>query len=814
MLSTRFVRLGWSFTITTAIAVTAVAETGAAVPPIAALIVEPEHVKLSGSNRQQFLLVTGKTPDGRLVDLSRVARFAAADARLARTDGNRIAGIENGETRLTVSVADQALEVPVAIKGFDHYPPVHFANDVVPLFSKLGCNGGGCHGKSTGQNGFKLSVFGFDPIADYCALVKETRGRRVFPASPERSLILEKALASVPHGGGRRMEPGSPDHELLLEWVKQGLPVGDENAPRAMRLRVSPDSRVVPFGGKQQILATADFSDGTARDVTAAALYAANAALVAEVSSTGLVTVGKVPGEAAITVNYMGHVAAVHILVPRPAAADPYPSIPVNNRIDELVWDKLRQLGILASELADDATFLRRLYLDTLGVLPNTEEVRSFLGNPNETKRQAEIDRVLARDEYADYWALKWSDVLLVDRKLLGDRGAFELHRWLRQQLAANRPYDAWARELLTASGNSGQYGPVNLYRALRTPEELTRSVSQALLGIRLECAQCHHHPFERWSQDDFYGLAGFFNGLDRKSLGAGRELVFYSGLRETRIPVLNRAVPTHVLDGQPLASSDRDPRDHLAQWMTAPQNPWFARLLANRLWKQFFGRGVVDPEDDLRSTNPATNEPLMVYLTEQVVASGFDIKAAIRQILNSRVYQLSSVPNGTNRDDEQNFSRHYLRRLPAEVLLDAISDVTGAPEAFAGFPPGTRAIELWDNRLPSYFLEIFGRPERNSPCECGRSSEPTMSQALHLMNAPEIEQKISEPSGRVARLVQSGASPSAVVEEICFASVGRAPSERERQVAEELFVSESPQRAAEDFVWAMLNSYDFLFIH
>lgn len=814
MVSTRMTLFGGLLALTLAPANAGEDVATAGEAPLAAVVVEPERLELSGSNRQLYLLVTGKTSDGRLIDLSRSAHFTVADAAVARTVDNRVAGVANGETRLVVSVADRRLEIPVSVRGFDRYPPVHFSNDIVPLLSKLGCNGGGCHGKATGQNGFKLSVFGFDPAADYGALVKEARGRRVFPASPERSLLLGKALAEVPHGGGRRMNRGSREHELLLQWIKQGLPVGSADAPRPTRLHVLPESRVAPFGGEQQIVATVDFSDGTERDVTADAIYTTNASLVAEVGPTGRVAVGHVPGEAAITVNYMGLVAAVRILVPRAAAPRPYPALPVNNHIDELVGQKLRDLGIVPSELADDATFLRRLYLDTLGTLPTSDEVRAFLADSGENKRLDEIDRVLARPEYADFWSLKWSDVLLVDQKALGDRGAFEFHHWLRRQLAANRRYDAWVRELLTASGNSGQYGPVNYYRALRTPEELARGVSQALLGIRLECAQCHHHPFERWSQDDFYGLAGFFNGLERKPLEAGRELVFHSGPRETTIPVFNRVVPTHVLDGQPLTSPEGDPRKHLAQWLTDSRNPWFARLLANRIWKQLLGRGIVVPEDDLRSTNPATNEPLLAYLTEQVIASGFDIKAIIRQILASRTYQLSSAANDTNRDDEQNFSRYYIRRLSAEVLLDAISEATGSPEAFAGFPPGTRAIELWDNRLPSYFLEIFGRPQRTSPCECGRSSEPTMSQALHLMNAPEIEQKIAAPSGRVARLVNSGADVTAIVDELSLVAVGRMPSEREREVAAQLFGGSSRQRAAEDFSWTMLNSYDFLFVH
>ena len=811
----------------------------AALPPLRALQVEPARVELRGANRQQQLLVTALTEDGRRIDVTRAVRIEVADGKVARSDGSLVVGLADGETHLIVQVANRTHQFPLAVSQFSVYPPVHFEHDIIPLLSKLGCNSGGCHGKASGQNGFKLSVFGFDPAADYNALAKEARGRRVFPASPERSLLLQKALAEVPHGGGRRLEPGSHEHELLLQWIGQGLPLGAADAPRLSGMRVSPEVRVVGFGGQQQILATAEFSDGSLRDVTSAAQYVSNAPLVADVSPAGLVQVGRSPGEAAITVHYMGQVAAVRVLIPRPESPQPYPAMPANNRIDELVGAKLKEMGIVPSGLADDAAFLRRVYLDTIGTLPSSDEVRAFLASNDEasqtSRRLQRIDLVLAREEYADLWALKWADILLVDRQKLGDRGAYELHRWLRQQLAANRPYDAWVRELLTASGNSGQHGPVNFYRALRTPDELVRAVSQAFLGIRLECAKCHHHPFERWSQDDFYGLAGFFNGLERKPVEAGRELVFHAGPRETKIPVFERVVPLHVLDGPPLSLAGTDPREHLAQWLTGhvgqpsrlskdkrdayptsestEANPWFARLLANRLWKHFFGRGLVDPEDDLRSTNPATNEPLLAYLTEQVVAARFDIKAVMRQILASRTYQLSSVPNATNRDDEQNFSRYYAKRLPAEVLLDAISQVTGVPESFPGRPPGTRAIELWDNRLPSYFLEIFGRPARNSPCECGRSSEPTMSQALHLMNAPEVERKVAHAEGRLARLAQSSASQSQIVEELCLAALGRMPNEKERKVATELFRGESRQAAAEDFLWTLLNAYDFLFV-
>jgi hypothetical protein len=790
-------------------------EAGPAAPAIIALDVEPSEITLSGNNRQQQLLLTAHRADGRLLDVTRLAELSIESPGVARAVDGRLAAVADGETDLTVSHAGLERRIPVRVQGCDSYPPVHFANDVLPLFSKLGCNSGGCHGKASGQNGFKLSVFGFDPAADYDAIVKQARGRRLFPASPRHSLLLAKATARLPHGGGQRMAEGSGDYQLLLAWIAQAAPIGDDNAPSVVAIRVSPIQRVLAPSAQQQILATAVYSDGSLRDVTAAATYTTNAPLVSDVQPGGLAETGQVPGEAAITVNYMGHVAVAAFQVPRAEAPAIYPDLPVHNPIDELVWSKLRNMGILPSELADDATFLRRLYLDTIGTLPEPQEVRAFLSDTAPDKRGRWIEAVLARDEYADYWALKWADVLLVDRKQLGERGAFELHRWLRRQFAANRPYDEWVKELITAGGNSAREGPVNFFRAVRTPEELARNVSQAFLGVRIECAQCHHHPFEKWSQTDFYGLAGFFSGIERKAIREGRELVYHAGYRETRLPLTGAIVATRPLDGQvPPDLETVDPRLRLAEWMTAPENPWFSRLAANRLWKHFLGRGLVEPEDDLRTTNPATNEPLLDHLAGQLAADGYDLKSLMRLILNSRVYQLSSAPNDSNRDDDQNFSHYYVKRMPAEVLLDALSQATGTSEVLAGYPPGTRAIALWDNRLPSYFLEIFGRPERNSPCECGRSSEPTIAQALHLMNAPEVEHKISSASGRVARLLDEQTDEARIVEELCLAALGRGPTERELDVARELFSQAPRQEAAEDFLWTLLNSYDFLFVH
>lgn len=794
------------------------------IPPdrtIISLRIEPATLRLTGSNRRQQLLVTGIGDDGREVDLTRLAQIelvpaagTPATAPLARLEAARLSGLRDGEATLRVTWGPLSWQGPLVLAGVETPPPVDFARDVNPILTRLGCNSGGCHGRASGQNGFKLSVFGFDNAFDYEAIVHQARGRRVNTASAADSLILTKPAGIVPHGGGQRLKKDSLDYEVLRHWIDQGLPPADPQVPHLVSLKVSPNERVLWAGATQQILATAHYSDGTIRDVTHAAFYASNAPHVAEVDPQGLVRVGHNPGEAAITVNYMGQVAAVQVQSPRAGSALPTADPPVHNPIDRLVWAKLRKMGLTPSEVCDDATFLRRVSLDLLGTLPTVDEAQSFLDDTHSNKRERWIDHLLTREEYADFWSLKWADILLVDREKLGDRGAFEFHRWLRGQFARNQPYDQWVRELLTATGDSAKFGPVNFFRSADTPDALARTISQAFLGVRVECAQCHHHPFEKWSQEDYYSLAAFFQGLELRPLGKDRVLVLHPGYRDLTIPQTTTVVTAHALDA-PVSDQLKtgDPRRVLADWLTAQENPWFARLAVNRLWKHFLGRGLVEAEDDLRSTNPPTNGPLLDYLAAELVQSGFDLKHVMRLILDSRVYQLSSEPNATNLDDEQNFSHHVIRRQSAEVLLDSISQVTGVAESFPGRPEGTRAIALWNNRLPSYFLEIFGRPERNTPCECGRSSDPTMAQALHLMNAPEVEAKIAHPQGRVARLVAEGKSPDQIVEELTLAALGRPPDERQKTVARRLFDAAPPREAAEDYLWTLLNSYDFVLI-
>ena len=778
------------------------------------LEISPSKIVIGGSNRRQQILVTALAATDRRFDATHQAEFEFVNPEFARIDGATIIGVVDGHTELLVRHAGLTARVSVEVSDISQYPPVNFQNDVIPLLSKLGCNSGGCHGKQSGQNGFKLSVFGFDAYSDYDALVREGRGRRVFPGDPAQSLLLLKATGLKPHGGGQRTAPDSQESELLNAWIEQGMPWGDEEAPQLTNIQVEPMDRVLDMQSEQQILVTAVYSDGGRRDVTSATTYTSNSDVVANVDADGRIQTGTAPGEAAITVNYMGAVGAVRVIVPRSSMADGFPDPIVNNQIDELVWTKLNKLGIAPSDLADDGRFLRRVFLHTIGTLPSPKEVLAFLSDRSTDKRQSIVDAVLQREEYSEYWGLKFSDILMVNEKKLGARGAYEFDNWLREQFRTNRPYDEWVRELVTATGNSGKYGPVNFYRAMRTPENLTKSISQAFLGIRMDCAQCHHHPFEKWGQSDFYGMTGFFGGVQRKSLNPGRELVYYGSYSPATMPLSGEVVETRPPGGSaPENLESGDPRVYLAEWMTSPENPYFARLIVNRIWKHFMGRGLIEPEDDFRSTNPATNEPLLDFLTDELVRKNYDLKSVMRLIMNSRVYQLSSKSNDTNFEDEQNYSHFLVERIPAEVLLDSVSQVTGSPERFAGMPHGTRAIQLWDNRMPSYFLDTFGRSERLSACECGKSGEPTMAQALHLMNAPEIDDKISDPNGRVARLVTAGRTQDEIVRELCLASLSRLPNKKEIQVANELFAQATPEQAAGDFLWSLLNSYDFLFV-
>jgi hypothetical protein len=723
------------------------------------------------------------------------------------------------------AVADEP-KPPAAAKRFN------FENDIVPILSKLGCNSGGCHGKAEGQNGFKLSVFGFDPSADFDSLVKEGRGRRVSPASPQHSLLLRKPLGQVPHGGGKRMSEGSNEHNMLGDWIVAGMPFGSPDDPVVERIEVAPAAATLGVQGRQPLRVTAAYSDGSTADVTATANYSSNVPAIADVDPSGVVAASDVAGEAAILVSYLGKVAVTRTVVPRKLDA-PFVRPPEKNFIDPLVWNKLEQLGIQPSAPASDEEFLRRAYLDTIGTLPTPAEARAFLADQRPDKRARLVDALLERPEFVDFWALKWADILRVDRQKLQAKGAYTFYQWLRASIRSNKPYDQFVREIITAQGSSDRVGPVNLYRVVDTPEQLASTTSQVFLGVRIECAQCHHHPFDKWGQDDFYGMVGFFKRVARRADGEAIDL-FVGPPAEVRHPRTGKVVPPHPLEAgfgfqgsgfsedsrNRTLNPDSDPRAALAAWLTAANNRWFARAIANRFWSHFFGRGLVEPIDDMRDTSPASNEPLLAALASYTADQKFDLKQLVRAITGSQVYQLTSATNKSNERDELNFSHAALKTIPAEVLLDAICQAAARPDEFELMPAGTRAIQLWDNRVNHYFLQAFGRPLRTTACECERMNEPSVAQVLHLMNAPEIQAKLSHPLGRVHRLIREKKTSGEIAEELYLATYGRPPRDSERAAAAAFLDAAAArgstpyQQAAEDLLWSLLNTTEFLFNH
>jgi len=781
-------------------------------PAEAALQVSPAAVALDNPEAVQQILVRSAES---AADLTRVATYEVVDPKIAAVDATGLV-LPRGEGRTAIVVrhGQEQVRVPVEVVGLTAPPPVSFESQILPILTRRGCNAGSCHGKAEGKNGFKLSVFGFDPAADHQALVMEGRGRRVFPSSPDNSLLLLKASGQVSHGGGRRMATDSLHYQRLRRWVVEGGRFGA--GPAAVTaIEVEPRQQVLGFGGTQQLRVTAIDADGKRRCVTLEAQYDSNAGAIATVDGRGWVRASDAAGDAALLVRYLGHVTVCRVTIPRPGVTFTRP--PEANFIDRLAWDNLARLGIPPSDLADDATFLRRAFLDTIGTLPTAAEARSFLADSRADKRARLIDQLLQRPEYADYWAMRWSDLLRVDRDTISAPGAVAMTRWLRRQFAENRPYDEWVRDVLTARGGTAEEGPAAVYKALTTPEEMSRSFSQLFLGVRIQCAQCHHHPSERWGQDDYYALAGFFTGVGRKALPGGTEAVFAQKGTELNHPRTGKPVPARALGAPPpdfAAITDR--RTVLARWMTAADNPFFARAIANRLWAHYFGRGLVEPLDDLRATNPATNEPLLDELAKHLRDSKYDLKAFTRTLLNSRLYQLGSRTKPSNAGDEQNFSHALPKALPAEVLLDAICQATGVAEKFNGWPEGYRAIQVWDNRMPSYFFQIFGRPVRATVCECERSNEPSIAQALHLMNSEEIMGKVRSREGTARRLARSDKTPREIIEELYLGTLSRFPTDKERALMLQVFAEAGEDRraAVEDVLWALLNTRGFVYNH
>ena len=765
--------------------------------------------------------------------------------------GVKVAGRRSRRSKSDVgnaSVVPVSVPVRASSEGETDGAP-SFVRDVLPRLAKSGCSAGSCHAKADGQNGFKLSVFSYDPRADYAEIVKEARGRRVFPASPDESLLLAKPLGVLEHGGGSRIEPGSEAHLLLRNWIRAGMPYQSSNEPALVGIEVTPKEGTYRKQETRKLAVQARYADGSTRDVTALAEYGANEKEIVQVDEHGGLRVGELAGEAVVVARYMGFVDASRVTVPadRTLPESRYAELPVHNFVDEAAYAQFRKLGLFPSEWCTDDEFVRRVYLDTIGTLPTPAEVRRFLrlspeagvrSAPAEAtasgaesadavraRRSALIEEVLARPEFVDFWANKWADLLRPNPDRVGVKSVFTLDQWLRDWFRSGRSYDAFVREMVLAEGTNHRDGPVVVYRDRREPPELTTMFSQLFLGVRMECAKCHHHPNEKWSQDDFYRFAAVFGPVKQKGAGlsppisAGTETFFHAPGGTVHHPVTGEAMKPKAPDGPELeVQAGEDPRRVFVDWLTRPENPFFARAAVNRVWASFFGRGFVEPVDDFRVSNPASNEPLLNALARDFAAHGYDLKHLIRTILESRTYQLSSTPNEYNLADTRNFSRSYRRRLPAEVLLDAVNDITGIGDDFNGCPPGTRAIQTWSYKVNSQFMDAFGRPNSSSDCPCERDMRTSVVQALHLMNSRRLHEKLTSPEGRVRQLAASARTPAEIVTEVYLMTLGRLPTASETRTAEAEFPADGGsagrQAATEDVLWALLNSAEFVFNH
>jgi hypothetical protein len=786
-------------------------------PAIIQLAVTPEKALLSGGDARIGILVTGETKDGWQLDLTRQAGFHLGDSRLAQIrSGGILEPRADGETTLLIEARGQSIQIPVKVERSSHRRPLHFEQDIVAVLSRFGCNTSGCHGKAEGQNGFKLSVFGFDPGADHRAITQEGRGRRVFPASPDRSLLLLKASGGSPHGGGVRIPLNHPEYVKLVNWITEGATLGPQEVTPVVRVELYPTQRRLRLGGQQQLRLIAQYADGQRTDVTHLARFQSNNEDLIAVDESGLTTAGQTPGVAAVMASFLGHVAVFEALIPRPESIPAYPKIPEFNFIDPLVNERLAQLQILPSELCTDEQYLRRVYLDLIGTLPTPDEVRNFLADMSRNRRAAIVETLFKRPEYADHWALYWADLLRVDRQALGHKAAYDYYRWIRETVATNKPVDKFAREIIEAEGPLSESPQGAFYATVPQPGQAASAVSQVFLGIRIDCAQCHHHPHDRWSQTDYFGMVAHFAQVQRKNSPWGA-ILSASGDPATKHPRTGERIFAHPLGAPaPTAEPLGDRRRALADWLASRDNPWFAKNIANRVWARLLGRGLVEPVDDVRSTNPPTNPALLDALGRRLADENFNMQALLRAIVASRAYQQSSHPNKTNAGDQQNYSRFLLKTMPAETLLDAICQATGVPEKLPGLPAGAHASQVWDSQAEHDFLRLFGRPTRQTVCECERVTEPSVAQVLHLLNSQRIQEKLDSETGTIARLTATHADDARLVEELYLSFLSRFPSEQERLVGVRHFRDRASDRraAAEDFAWTLLNSLEFVFTH
>ncbi len=784
-------------------------------PKIVELDVFPKSLELSNIRDSRRLIVTGQAENGLRYDLSAEAKLKPAGDEVDIDANGFITPQKPGQTAVSVSAAGLQVQVTVRV-GNTEAKPVSFIRDIMPMLSKVGCNAGTCHGAQAGQAGFKLSLRGYDTLFDYRALVDDLSGRRFNRAQPSQSLMLLKPTQGVPHGGGFLFDEDSRQYRLIHQWIAEGCRY--DNLPRVSRLEIFPTNPLLQLGGdRQQQIVIAHYDDGGSRDVTREAIFRTSDFEVVEVDRDGRIEAVR-RGEAAVLVRYEGAYVTNLVTVLGTREGYEWNNSPEFNFVDTQVNNKLKRMKILPSQLCTDAEFLRRVSLDLTGVPPTSTEVRKFLADKRDskTKRDAKIDELLGSPGFVDHWTLKWSDLLMSNRKFIKEKGVWAFRNWIRSSIATNQAYDKFVYELMTASGSTFENPAANYYRIARQPRAVMENMTQVFIGTRFMCAQCHDHPFERWTQRNYYQLSAFFASVGRKP-GVGKDDEIIYTLR-TPQAVKNAGTGETVSASFPfehdgIDRSVTDSRQQLAQWLTSPQNPYFSVSLVNRYWSYFSGRGIIDPVDDIRSSNPPSNPELLAALTDDFVNHGFDLKRLIRMIVSSHTYRRSYRTNRWNAGDEINFSHTSPRRLTAEQLYDTLITATGAPRNIPGVPAGFRATQLPDPQVKLTFLDMFGRPPRESPCECERSSQVSLGQTLNLINGPTIAEAIIHPQGLIARLTKENAETKAFVEEVYLSVLCRFPTDEEAENSEEFFtiVGDSSE-AAQDLMWALINSSAFLF--
>lgn len=781
--------------------------------------VQPASFTLIGPRARQQLVVTGMFRANDPRDLTATATVESSNPAVVRVENGQAIPVADGEADLTVKVADKTATTHVIVKNFGVHDPISFKTEMLAALTKSGCNAGACHGSPSGKGGFRLSLRGYDAPLDVLTLKTEAYGRRTNPMQPDESLLLKKPLMQVAHGGGQKLFKGDPSHVTMRTWIAEGLRLDPAEEPDLLSIEMFPNKRVFqPAGTRQQTVVMGTFSDGSVRDVTALTVFSSSSESVAKVNEKGLVE-KQGRGETAILARYLDKMSTSFLTFLDDVPNFAWNESPEYNFIDRHVNDKLKQLRILPSDLCTDEEFIRRATLDTCGRLPSIEESQAFLNDLSDDKRSKLVDKLLLSDDHAAFWTLKWADVLRANTGKLTAPGVAKFDRWIYEGILHDKAMDEFARELLTANGSVFENPAASYWKASREPTDAVETTAQLFLGIRIQCAKCHNHPFERWTQDNYYGLGAAFARVGRKPGQVdNEEIIFPAQGGEVTQPRTGKTMQVHLLlKGDVAVAPDQDRREVFAEWLTSSENPFFAKAVSNRIWGHLMGRGIVEPVDDFRDSNPPSNAKLLNELAQQFVEHGFSRRWLIKTVMNSHTYQRSSRTNDFNKMDELYNSHATVRMLGAEQLLDAISDVTSVPETFAGVPAGTRATQLFEPPTDNYFLKVFGQPQREMACECERSSESNLSQALQMINGPTVHNKLRADAGRINQMIAAGKSDDEIITTIYLAAVSRTPTSAELETSKKHIASvpaDQRRLALEDIGWAVLNSKEFLFQH